>query len=201
MYSLINLLALLILTGCAVGPLMLHETARTVGKSHSDFAVGAGNAGFFAKWNYGLLENLDLGLQWESMSIGVRAKYALIKNDSNGFSMALALGTGSSVGGSHNYGDLIVSYLTSSFEPYLAYRYVKVKTDPVEFKDKNSDGKFDFTINGDKYSYDQAILGFRIWLSNNWIFTAEGARLQSRSSALKGDAMWIGSGGFGYRFQ
>lgn len=77
-----NILILLMLTttvlsGCAVGPLVSHETARTVGTTNHELMAGYGQAGYVIKWNYGLNENLDVGLHWESLSIGVRAKYAL----------------------------------------------------------------------------------------------------------------------------
>ena len=95
---------------CAVGPLVFHETARAVGFTNHELIGGAGQAGLVFKWNYGLTENLDLGIQFESLSLGLRAKYAFIKSGENGFSLASSAGTGFSVGGSHYYGDLIGSY-------------------------------------------------------------------------------------------
>ena len=88
------LFLIFILSGCAVGPLAIHETARTVGKSNHELVAGYGIAGYVFKWNIGLSENWDIGLHWESLSIGLRAKYAFLQNSEKGWSLATAAGTG-----------------------------------------------------------------------------------------------------------
>ena len=148
------------LTSCAVGPLVIHETARTVGNSNHELIAGGGQAGFIAKWNYGLSENLDIGLHWESLSLGVRAKYAF-ENKEAGWSFATALGTGGSVGGSHYYADFIASHKHGAWEPYMTLRAVHVKTDPVDFADENT-GSLDFTIQKEQYNYGQFIFRYKI---------------------------------------
>lgn len=185
-------------SGCAVGPLVSHETARTVGDSNHELIGGYGQAGYVIKWDYGLAENLDLGLHWESLSIGLRLKYAFI-NKKDGWSLATALGTGASIGGSHYYGDLIGSYVTGSWEPYGTLRVVHVKNDPLEFRDKNT-GEVDVTVPGSKYNYGQFILGTRYWFTPHWLFSLEASSLFAMTSGLKfGNDVFVG-GAFGYRF-
>ena len=75
---LISVLLVFSLSGCAVGPLVSHETARTVGSSNSEIVGGYGQAGYVLKWNHGFGENFDLGFQYESLSVGFRAKYAFV---------------------------------------------------------------------------------------------------------------------------
>lgn len=152
---------LLLASGCAVGPLVVHESARTAGEGNHEILVGSGTHVFNGKWNYGLKENLDIGLQIEAFSVGGKLKYAFINNLERGFSLAGAIGLGESLGGEHYYSDLSASYLTKIFEPYIAARIVRVKTDLVEFKDTNT-GEIDFKIDGRWYTYGQGFLGTRI---------------------------------------
>lgn len=192
-------LASLFLSGCVVGPLVVHETARTVGEGDSDLIGGYGTGGYVIKWNYGLLNDLDIGLQWESLSLGVRAKYAFINRRESGWSLAAAAGIGTSVGGNHYYGDLIGSYLHKAFEPYGTVRIVHVKTDPLEFKDKDT-GNVDFTIDRYEYDYGQLILGTRFWFDKHWLLSVEASSLFSVSGGVKvGNGLLVGAA-FGYRF-
>ncbi|MBX3040395.1 MAG: hypothetical protein KF789_06770 [Bdellovibrionaceae bacterium] len=187
------------LSGCAIGPLVSHETARTVGRSRHEFVGGFGTAGFVAKWNYGLTENLDMGLHWESLSVGLRAKYAFLNRD-KGWSFATALGTGSSIGaGTYYSGDLMASYLSGSWEPYGTLRFVHVKNDPVDFKDKDT-GQIEFTVPKSQYDYGQVILGNRYWFSSHWLLSLEVSSPYAISSGLKIGNDILTSGALGYRF-
>ena len=198
-----NLIFLLIcvgaLSGCALGPLVNHETARSVGNSNHELMVGAGQAGWVGKWNYGLTENLDLGLHYESLSLGVRAKYAFL-NSNNGWSIAGALGTGSNIGGSHSYGDILISHMSGTWEPYATFRYVSVKTDPVEFRDTNT-GQVDFTINTPNFTYGHYFVGTRIWFTPKFLLSLELSQLVSLNDdfRIESDSA-IFSGALGYRF-
>lgn len=196
--TLVCLLLSAFLPGCAVGPLVSHETARTVGKSNHEFIGGYGQAGYVLKWNFGLAENLDLGLHWETLSIGVRAKYAFINSES-GWSLASALGTGESIGGSHYYGDLIGSYFKDSWEPYGTLRIVHVKNDPLEFKNTDT-GQVSLFIDRSEYQYGQFILGARYWLDDHWLISLEASSLFKVSSGFEsGQTVFIGAS-LGYRF-
>jgi hypothetical protein len=193
------LLGLLIaISGCAVGPLVSHETARTVGTRNSELLGGYGVAGYVAKWNFGLTDDLDVGLHWESLSVGVRAKYAFL-NQSAGLSVAGAVGTGVSIGGSHYYGDLIASYLVGHLEPYGTFRYVHVRSDPIELKNTET-GEVGFTFPSTNYQYGQIMLGTRYWITPNWILSLEVSNLVAFTSGLRfGNSLLVG-GGLGYRF-
>ena len=197
------LIMLFITTSCAFGPLMMNETARTVGKGNGDINFGYGLAGYVVKYNYGLLKDLDIGIQYEALSIGVRAKYAFINNQEKGFSLAAALGTGASLGGSHNYADLIASYKNERFEPYFGYRYVSVKTDPVEFEDNEDDDVIDLSflrIDSFKYKYGQAFLGFKYWFTDKWNFTSEISKLVSIEDVTLRDSGFLYAASFTYKF-
>jgi hypothetical protein len=184
--------------GCAIGPLVSHETARTVGYTNSEVLGGYGVGGYVFKFNYGLAENLDFGLHWESLSVGLRLKYAFINGKENAWSFAGAAGLGSSIGGSHYYGDLTASYLFKQFEPYGTFRYVHVKNDPIEFKDKDT-GTVDFTADFPDYDYGQAILGFRFWFDKHWLASLEASSLFAFHGLTIGEGVLVG-GAFGYHF-
>jgi hypothetical protein len=196
--SVTTTLLIVLISGCAVGPLVNHETARTVGESKNEFTAGYGQAGYLIKWNYGFNKDLDVGLHLETLSVGVRAKYAFI-NAKEGFSLAAALGTGSSIGGSHYYGDLIGSYLVNSFEPYSTLRIVHVKNDPVELKGQSS-GQLVLAIDKTEYNYGQIILGSRFWFTPQWFLSLEASYFLAITSGVKiGDSALINAA-TGFKF-
>lgn len=186
------------LCGCAVGPLMSHESARTVGEKKIELAGGLGQAGYVLKWTYGVSENFDLGVHWESLSIGLRAKYAFL-NQKQGWSSALAGGIGTSVGGSHYYGDAMLSYAVQRFEPYGTLRVVHVKTNPVEFKDKDT-GYVHFTVDRFEYEYGQVFLGTRYWFNEQWMLSVEASSLFALTTGLGIGNNILLSGAVGCRF-
>ncbi len=191
-------LELVFLSSCAIGPLVSHDTARTVGKSNHELIGGYGDAGYAFKWNYGLNDNLDFGLHLESLSIGLRAKYAFI-NNKEGWSFATALGTGSSLGGSHYYGDIVGSYLVGSWEPYGTIRLVHVTTDPLELKDTDT-GQINFVVASSEYNYGQFMIGTRYWLNQNWLLSVEASSLFTDSSDFDISKGIIAGAALGYRY-
>lgn len=168
----------LFLANCALGPLVVHEPARTVGDGKHQWTFGYGLPGLVVKWNMGLTENLDLGIQYESISFGARIKYAFINNKEAGWSLATAAGVGSSIGGTHSYVDLMGSFLSDNWEPYGAFRIVKVSTDPLEFQDTET-GATEFTVTVPDFMYSQITLGSRYWLSKSWAMSLEASTLSS----------------------
>ncbi len=185
-------------TSCAVGPLVFHETARTVGFTNHELIGGAGQAGLVFKWNYGLTENLDLGIQFESLSLGIRAKYAFINGGENDFSLASAVGTGFSIGGSHYYGDLIGSYFFEKWEPYMGLRLVHAKNDNKEIKTNSS--ALNFTIEETQYNYGQITFGTKYWFSKSWMLSVEGSSIFSTSSGLLANSNLFAGFALGYKF-
>ncbi|UOF02645.1 hypothetical protein [Bdellovibrio reynosensis] len=186
------------LGGCALGPLANHETARSVGKGMHELSFGAGNAPPFFKWSYGATENFDLGLHAEATSIGIRGKYSFI-NQTQGVSFAGALGIGNSIGGSHQYGDLLVSGVYNWFEPYGAVRYAHVNTDPFELKDKDTGNVF-FETDEYEYNYAQVFLGSRFWFSPKWYLGLEFSAVKPISSKLNIGGTSLLTVGLGVRF-
>lgn len=190
-------LSLLLLSACAVGPLVVHESARTVGERNHELTAGYGEAGYVGKWNFGVTKDLDIGLQLESLSLGGRLKYAFINGQDSGWSVAGALGAGTSVGGSHYYGDLMVSHLLADWEPYGVLRIVHIKTDPVDFRDRDS-GKLNGRISQYEFNYSQMTVGTRYWFSKEWYASAEASSIFAIEG---GGAAGIFLGGaFGYHF-
>lgn len=199
MKNLILVVMMAMVSGCAVGPLVQHETARSVGEGHHELVGGYGQAGIVAKWNYGITENFDFGMQYESLSFGVRAKYSVINGKSGGFSLAGALGAGSSIGGNHKYLDLMTSYLAGTFEPYATARFVQVSTDPADFRNTDT-GEIAFTIQSANYNYGQAIVGTRIWMSPNWLLSLEASSLFGLGDSVSFSSNVLVGAALGYRF-
>ena len=193
-----TLLFTLATVGC-VGPLVVDETARTVGHRNSEVVLGAGQAGGVLKYTYGLADSLDFGLQLEAQATGLRLKYAVLNQREVGFSAALAGGVGYSAGGSHVYGDLMASYLFGTFEPYATFRYVRVTTDPQEFKDHETHQTY-FTLPSAEFQYGQAILGTRLWFNPHWLASVEAAQLWSINGVVRLHSGVIINGAVGYRF-
>ncbi|MBX3020183.1 MAG: hypothetical protein KF799_00780 [Bdellovibrionales bacterium] len=192
------LLSMCFLSACAVGPLVSQETARTVGDDKNEWLGGFGQAGYVIKYTRGIGKDFDFGVQWESLSLGIRFKYAFI-NQESGLSLAGALGAGTSIGGSHYYGDLLMSYKSGFFEPYSMVRVVSVKTDPLEFKDEDT-GKMHFTVGRAQYVYGQATLGARFWLDPNWLLSMEASSLFSMTKDVKISSNVFAGAAFGYRY-
>lgn len=188
----------LLLTGCAIGPLVSHETARTVGSGKHELIASYGQAGVVGKWSYGLGKNFDFAAQVESLSSGIKAKYAFL-NQSEGWSMATSLGYGTGWMSDHFYGDLHLSFKNGPVEPYLTLRYVQVHTDKEDFKDHHS-GSFEFEIDRMKFQYGQVMLGTRLWLTHHWLLSLEGSALFSTSQGINIADTFIFNGALGYRF-
>lgn len=195
--TLYNLL-MIFLSSCAIGPLGLHETGRSIGQSSNEFAAGYGHGGYIFKWTHGLSENLDMGIQLESLSLGARLKYSIINEQKYGFSLAAATGLGLNIGGNHYYGDLIGSYLKNAFEPYSGVRIVHVKNNSNDIK--NSNGGIVFTYDGNEFEYGQIFIGIKYWISNKFHISIEGSSISSLSGTFKSNRVNLGSIGLGYRF-
>jgi hypothetical protein len=194
----ISIYILMMSAGCAFGPITAHETARTVGEGHHEFAAGYGQTGGVVKWSYGLSENLDLGLQIESLSQGARIKYAFINNQSYGWSLASAVGAGVSWGGNHQYVDFLASYLAKSWEPYSMLRLVQVHMDSSDWK--NAIGNVDIHVDSTQYSYGQVFIGTRYWFTPKFFVSLEATNIFSISAGLSSSNNFLGGATLGYRF-
>lgn len=166
--------------GCAIGPLVSHETARTVGNGHHELSAGYARSAFVAKWNYGALRDLDVGFHLEMLSYGYRMKYAILNNHEQGFSLASAIGYGKSTNGIHYYLDLMGSFLHRPWEPYSTFRVVHVSGAEIEVRSANNNSSSvlsDFTIPSYNYYYGQAIVGTRYWMGPGWFLSLEASNL------------------------
>lgn len=192
-------LFIVLLSGC-VGPMVMQETARTVGDGNSELSAAySSGSQWAAKWNYGLNENWDMGIQIEALSLGLRTKYSLLNGQEGGWSLATAFGAGFSIGGNHYYFDLIASHLKGAWEPYTALRVVHMKIDPVEFKDDHS-GETDFTIDLPDYNYGQYFLGTRYWFNKHWLLSLEGSMAFAIGKGIHFEKAVFFSAGAGYKF-
>lgn len=145
------------LSACAVGPLVSHETARTVGDGKTELVAAYGSPGLALKATHGMSENFDLGIHIESLNRGLRAKYAIL-NASQGLSVAGAFGYGLSFGGRYMTEDITVSYLNHEWEPYGTLRLSQVSIDDADVEDANTHEHL-FKIKGGSFSYGQFIVG------------------------------------------
>lgn len=197
MKNILTLLLLLALTSCAIGPLALNETARSTGAGHHALSASFGSTDYALKWNYGLSQNLDIGVQVENLSQGIRAKYSLL-NQSEGSSVAIAGGTGLSMGGNHHYLDAIYSTRANWFEPYLAYRFMWVNSDSKEFKSSDTDEKI-LRIDRDNYRYGQFFLGTRLNFSENFYGSIELSSFHSLAEVKVSPELFYNFG-LGFKF-
>lgn len=189
---------LFVLSACAVGPLVSNETARSVGKNNHEISGAISNASHALKWNYGVTDDLDIGLQLETLSTGARLKYAFLNNQTAGWSFASAIGAGSSTDGSHFYADLMSSYLNNKWEPYGSLRLVQVKRN--EFNISSTDENIVFDLPETSYSYAQIVIGSRYLFSEDWFFSLELSSPFSFTDGLSFSESVIVSSGAGYRF-
>lgn len=192
-----QLFILLFLSSCAVAPLSLNETARSTGAGKHAVSASHGSTELAFKWNYGLTKNFDIGVQLENFSQGVRAKYSLL-NQAEGSSLAVAAGSGISMGGHHYYLDAIYSARASWFEPYLAYRFVWINTDKSEFKNDDTDHVI-LKLDADHFQYGQFFLGTRFHLSKTFFASIEISSLQSMNDAKMNPELFYNIG-LGFKF-
>jgi len=167
------LLAPLFAMGCAIGPILNHDVGRSVGDGNHDIQLMSTAEGLWGfKYEYGLTKNLDLGIQWEALSAGLRLKYSILNNPTAGFSFGAAIGAGSSFGGSYYHATLTGSYKTPIFEPFASVRYTKVESDEQELRDADTGDLF-LTIPKFDYSYGQVFVGTKIWAADWFALSLE----------------------------
>jgi len=170
--STVILLALLA-SGCRA-PLSNSFTARSLGKGKIGLDAGVLNVGDalgpVVKVAIGLSSDLDLGIQIESLGIGVFGKYSFVNNKERGFSLAGVLGVGAAVAGSYAYGGPVLSYKAKSFEPYIVgrFNYVHYGESEVTFKDAH-------WWDAGTYTYLQFTLGSIFWLTPSIGLNIEGS--------------------------
>lgn len=159
---LILLVSILLATGCALAPLSSSFEGRSIGKGKVGLDVGGIPIGGLYptfKLTYGLASKMDIGLQYESFSMGFFGKYSFINRPYQGFSLAGIISGGVASNGNYFYIGPVLSYKSTKFEPYFVARLNAVQYD----KSKTSSG---ITILEGKYSYLQLTGGSDFWLSS-----------------------------------
>ncbi len=187
------------LSSCALGPLMSHDTARSLGEGVAAVDLAGTAINGMVKTGIGVTDNLDLGAQLEVFSFGLRAKYSLLNNREQGLSFALAGGTGWSHGGTHRYADIIGSYKINDFEFYSTARFVHASNTEKDFKDANT-GQSVFVIAQRDYDYKQYIFGIRYWITDKILFDIEGTKISFDDKEIKFESPMQYGAGLGFRF-
>jgi hypothetical protein len=162
-------LASLILACSCLAPLSNSFTGRSLGKGKVGLeggAIAAGSALPVLKFSVGLSSNLDLGLQYDSFSLGLFGKYSFINNQESGFSLAGVVGGGATVGGGYAYAGPAFSYKIGALEPYVVGRY-----NFVSYGESSSSSGLSWEAGN--HSYFQFTLGGVVWLGKGFGLNAE----------------------------
>lgn len=203
MFRALLLVCCLFSSSCALGPLISHETARTLGTGNHEFTGSLGTYGLGFRWGYGISENFDLSANVESTSFSARGKYAFLNNHQGGWSLALAGGGGYSslFPADFFHVDLMASYLRDSFEPYLNLRVVRVHLRELEFEseDRLLDA-IEYAFRRQTFTYVQPILGARYWMNPRWAWSVEASSLAAIDSTVDIQSSILFGLGLSYRF-
>ena len=184
-----QLLALVVVAysgaACLSPPISNDVTAQSLEKGEWRTAAGASQASVYLRQDYGVTENLDIGLMGEGgglgSTVGARAKYTLPKKAENlewaaiagmGFGKAdeddLIFGGGgsTSVTGYYVYLGTIASYSWEEFEAYFIPRFNALHYSEGNVTSESSE-EFDLNIGGEDQAYASMTLGGTWWVKEN----------------------------------
>lgn len=163
-------LAILILACSCLAPLSNNFTGRSLGKGkvglEGGVIIAAGSALPAFKFSYGLSRSFDLGLQYDSFSLGLFGKYSFLNNQESGFSLAGVAGGGATVGGGYAYAGPAFSYKIGALEPYVVGRY-----NYVSYGEQTSSSGLSWEAG--THSYFQFTFGGVLWLGKGFGLNAE----------------------------
>jgi hypothetical protein len=162
-------LASLVLACSCLAPLSNSFTGRSLGQGKVGLeggAIAAGSALPVFKFSYGVTRDLDLGLQYDSFSIGLFGKYSIINNQESGFSLAGVAGGGVAVGGGYGFVGTAFSIKLGAFEPYAVGRY-----NFVSYGESSSSSGLSWEAG--QHGYFQFTLGNVLWLGKGFGLNAE----------------------------
>lgn len=187
---------LLLSSGCAIAPFSTLQTGRSSGAGDMTLDVGAAMNFVIpaAKFQYGITENLDLGVQYESFNVGALLKYAFVNNPS-GWSFAAIGSYGSISNGEYYYFGPILSYKSNIFEPFLSVRLNGVRYDGSTYDNSS----IRITFSGGRIQYLQYSAGTAIWFSEKVGLIAEYTTFGSIENATFSNGGY-GSGAFIFKF-
>ena len=168
-------LSSLLFAGC-IGPMLSHDTGRTLGKGGNQIQVASTPDAYRSiSYTHGVTENLDLGIKAESLNNGFTGKYAFV-NHKTGGALAAVFGLGTTFGGTYYMGGLATSYKFNHFEPFAGIRTTQVNVDEAKIKDADTGDVF-ATVPSFNFHYSQAFLGTKIRFNKTFGLSAEAASI------------------------
>lgn len=153
---------LLHLSGCAFAPFSSTYTARSSGSGHVSLDLGSIQGVQYPSFrmNVGVHQNIDIGLQYETLAFGALLKYALINSPNEGPAFSLLGGAGTSGTGKYYFGGIVASYKSKMIEPFAVARYNYVTWPTQDMGDLIG------SINAGSGGYFQYTLGLNLWITN-----------------------------------
>lgn len=184
-----------VLTVGCVAPLSHNLTGRSLGSGtfglDAGAVVGPGEGALPAlKVAVGISESTDLGVQFDTFSLGFFGRKSFINSPVEGPSLAAVTGLGIAAGGWYGYAGPVFSYKTCRFEPYFSPRVNFVSYE-------ESDSSSSISWEGGDFVYPQVTLGFSFWLSRKVALSAEASALIGKAGVL--DAGIVGMAGLSFR--
>lgn len=180
----INIVLLIFLNACALGPIINQDVGRSLGKSNSRIRVSgypqAESPNLTSiQMDTGLSDNWDIGFQYEITSMGLRLFYSII-NNKEGFALSSSLGYGWVFSGNYSNLGLNMSYKAGAMEYFTGYRHTQVSLDATELTSSNTGDVF-LNIPSADYDYGVASLGFKYWFTDRFNLALEAADFTSLS--------------------
>lgn len=191
----VNILGVLFLSSCAVGPLINGDSARSLdrGEYRLDstlvgYSDSSGEGVVFTpmlRFSYGLTPTWDTGFQTELKTMTLTSKYTFIDSKKEaGVSLAALLGLVYAGSELSYFGGGILSYLVRGVEPYLALRYNLVNYDREFF-----DAAFFEEPPDLHFGFVSANFGFLYWWTESVAWGGEVVAWSSSSLATKRSTM------------
>lgn len=165
---------LLGLGGCSFSPFSSNHSAHTLEKETAAFQGGVTLNGEipYARFSYGVTENLELGLLSEfhfaDFVTGVVAKYGFLNNKEQGASFSVESSVGGGSSSSYVYIAPTIGYKKNKWDTYLSARYNYTHIDSDDFElDLGSLGKINLFEKNNLKSVTTT-LGNTYWMTKNF---------------------------------
>lgn len=168
------IIALLSLGGCSFAPFSSSQSAHTIEKDAVSFQGGVALNGSapYGRLNYGVTENLELGLLSEfhfaDFVTGFVAKYGFLNNKEEGASFSVETSAGGGNSSTYAYVAPTIGYKKDKWDPYFSarYNYTRIGSDDFEL-DLGSLGKINF-FEKTNLKYVTTTLGNTYWMTKKF---------------------------------
>lgn len=168
------IIALLSLGGCSFAPFSSSHSAHTIEKDTVVFQGGVALNGStpYGRLNYGVTENLELGLLSEfhffDYATGVTAKYGFLNNKEEGASFSVESSVGGGSSSTFVYAAPTIGYKKNKWDTYFSarYNYVHIDSDDYEL-DLGSLGKVNM-YQKKNLKYVTTTLGNTYWINKRF---------------------------------